>query len=454
MISLAVAATIAPNLIIIFVDDMGIGDLSCYGQKAYKTPNLDRMAREGVRFTDFYVASPACTPSRAALMTGCYPVRVGLPQVLNPESKIGLNPDETTIAEVAKSKGYRTAIFGKWHLGVGNLMPRTHGFDEFYGIPYSHDMWPPNPNGKWPKLHVYDNETQEREIATIGQQAEVTSQLTEKTLDFIGRNQKNPFMVYLPLNQPHVPIAPSAKFLGRSKAGAYADQILEIDDSVGRILNRLKKHKLDRKTMVMFSSDNGPWLPYGNHAGSAGIYREGKGTTFEGGFRVPGIFWMPGTIPAGKVQTEMASTMDILPTFATLIGAKPPEKEIDGHDIAQLIKCEEGARSPWKWMYYYWPAELQAVRSSDWKLHVPHNHRHQNQPAGKDGKPGGESTEKLNLALYNLKDDPGETKNLATDHPEVVARLARLLSIGRNELGDSLTKAAGTTTRAPGRVQQ
>ena len=449
MLTLALAATLTPNMIVIFVDDMGIGDLSCYGQKAYKTPNLDQMAREGVRMTDFYVASPACTPSRAALLTGCYPVRVGLPQVINPDSKIGLNPDETTIAEVAKSRGYRTAMFGKWHLGVGNLMPRTHGFDEFYGIPYSHDMWPPNKNGTWPPLFTFNNETQEREIKTLDDQSELTNTLTEKTLDFILRNRANPFFVYLPLNQPHVPIAPSKRFVGKSRAGLYADQILEIDDSVGRILRHLKKLKLDRNTMVMFSSDNGPWLPYGNHAGSAGGFREGKGTTFEGGFREPGIFWMPGTLPAGKVQTEMASTMDILPTFATLIGAKRPEKEIDGHNILPLLKCEDGARTPWKWMYYYWPAELQAVRSGDWKLHVPHTHRHQNQLAGKDGRPAGESTEKQELALYNLKDDPSEKINVAAQNPKVVARLIRLLEIGRREYGDSATKAMGSKMRAP-----
>jgi arylsulfatase A len=454
VLTLALAATLTPNMIVIFVDDMGIGDLSCYGQKAYKTPNLDRMAREGVRFTDFYVASPACTPSRAALLIGCYPMRVGLPQVINPDSKIGLNLDETTIAEVAKSRGYQTAIFGKWHLGVENLMPRAHGFDEFYGIPYSHDMWPPNKNGNWPPLFVYNNETQEREVKTVVDQAEFTKKLTEKTLNFISRNRSNPFFVYLPLNQPHVPIAPSNRFLGRSKAGPYADQILEIDESVGRVLSHLKKLKLDRNTMVMFSSDNGPWLPYGNHAGSAGIYREGKGTTFEGGFRVPGIFWMPGTLPAGKVQTEMASTMDILPTFASLIGANQPEKEIDGHNIQPLLKCEGGAKTPWKWMYYFWPAELQAVRSGDWKLHVPHNHRHQNQPSGIDGTPAGETTEKQELALYNLKDDPSEKTNLAATHPEIVSRLMRMIKIGTSELGDSISKVSGTSTRPPGQVRK
>lgn len=453
MVSLALAAALAPNLIVIFVDDMGIGDLSCYGQKSYKTPHLDRMAREGVRLTDFFVASPACTPSRAALLTGCYPMRVGLPQVINPDSKIGLNPDETTLAEIAKSKGYKTAMFGKWHLGVGNLMPRSHGFDEFYGIPYSHDMWPPNTNGTWPPLFIYNNESPEREIKTLDDQAELTNKFTEKTLDFISRNRASPFFVYLPLNQPHVPIAPSAKFVGQSKAGLYADQILEIDDSVGRILNHLKKLKLDRKTMVMFSSDNGPWLPYGNHAGSAGIYREGKGTTFEGGFREPGIFWMPGTIPAGKVQTEMASTMDIVPTFASMIGAKQPEKEIDGHNILPLLKCEEGAKTPWKWMYYYWPAELQAIRSGDWKLHVPHNHRHQNQPAGKDGKSAGETTARQELALYNLRSDPSEKINLAAEHPGIVNRLLRLIRAGKNEFGDSISKINGSCVRLPGQVR-
>jgi arylsulfatase len=454
VISLTLASTLAPNLIVIFVDDMGIGDLSCYGQKAYKTPNIDRMGREGVRFTDFYVASPACTPSRAALLTGCYPMRIGLPSVINPDSKIGLNPEETTIAEVAKSKGYKTAMFGKWHLGVDNLMPRTHGFDEFYGIPYSHDMWPPNKNGTWPRLFIYNNETQEREIKSLDDQSELTGQFTEKTLDFISRNRKNPFFVYLPLNQPHVPIAPSKKFAGKSKAGLYADQILEIDDSVGRILDHLKKLKLDRKTMVMFSSDNGPWLPYGNHAGSAGIYREGKGTTFEGGFREPGIFWMPGTLPAGKVQTEMASTMDMLPTFAALISANRPEREIDGHNILPLLKCEYGAKTPWKWMYYYWPAELQAVRSGNWKLHVPHNHRHQGVAAGRDGVSAGETTGRQELALYNLKEDPGEQHDLSEQYPDVVSRLMRMVNMGRASLGDSITQSIGSDTRSPGSVRQ
>lgn len=453
MVTFALAATLLPNLVIIFVDDMGIGDLSCYGQKSYRTPNLDRMAREGVRFTDFYVASPACTPSRAALLTGCYPTRIGLPQVINPDSPIGLNPEETTIAEVAKSRGYKTAMFGKWHLGVKNLMPRTHGFDEFYGLPYSHDMWPPNTNGKWPPLYLYENESIVREIKTLDDQAELTNEFTERTLNFISQNQGNPFMVYLPLNQPHVPIAPSARFRGRSKAGAYADQILEIDDSVGRILKQLKRLKLDRRTMVMFSSDNGPWLPYGNHAGSAGIYREGKGTTFEGGFRMPGIFWMPGTIPAGKVQTEMASTMDILPTFASMIGANQPEREIDGHDILPLLKSEPGAKTPWKWMYYYWPGELQAVRSGDWKLHVAHNHRHQAGPAGRDGKSAGEKTERIELSLFNLRDDPSEKINLASKHPEVVERLNRMFSVGRAELGDSIAKVNGPKQREPGKVE-
>jgi arylsulfatase A len=441
-----------PNLILIFVDDMGVGDLSCYGQKSYRTPNIDRMASEGVRFTDFYVASPACTPSRAALLTGCYPMRVGLPQVINPDSQIGLNPDETTIAEIAKSKGYTTAMFGKWHLGVNNLMPRSHGFDEFYGIPYSHDMWPPNPSSKWPPLFVYENETVIRELKTIEDQRKLTHQFTQKSIDFISKNQSQPFLIYLPLNQPHVPLAPSKEFVGRSKKGLYADQVLEIDHSVGRILSHLKNLRIDKRTMVMFSSDNGPWLPYGNHAGSSGIYREGKGTTFEGGFRVPGIFWMPGTLPPRTVQTEMASTMDLLPTFCSLANASPPKNTIDGHDIQSLLRNEKGARTPWKWMYYYWPSQLQAVRSGDWKLHVPHNHRHQNFPAGQNGNPAGETTEMQELALYNLKDDPSEKNNLIKQFPTVAGRLQRMIEIGRRELGDSLTKTVGSQVRPPGRV--
>jgi len=440
------------NFVVIFVDDMGIGDLSCYGNTRYTTPNLDRMAKEGVRFTDFYVGSPACSPSRASLLTGCYPVRVGVPQVLNPDSPTGLNSDEMTIPKALKPLGYATMAIGKWHLGVKNLLPMAHGFDAFFGLPYSHDMWPPN--GKyWPRLFLQENEKQVQEITTLDDQATLTGRYTERAKQFIRQNRAKPFFLYLAHSMPHVPIAASKQFVGKSGAGLYGDTIQEIDWSVGEVLKELKRNKLDKNTMVVFSSDNGPWRPYGDHAGSPGIYREGKGTTFEAGFREPGIFWQPGTIPAGKVSHAVASTMDLLPTIASIAGAKHPEKKIDGHDITAVLKDPEHAGSPWDTFFYWWPDELQAVRQGNWKLHVVHNHRHQTQPAGTGGKPAGEVTAKIGLSLYDLSTDPGETTNVADKHPDVVMRLMKLLDDQRKLLGDSLTKTKGSENRAPGRVQ-
>lgn len=440
-----------PNFIVIFVDDLGIGDLSCYGNREYKTPNLDRMAAQGVRFTDFYAASPACTPSRAALLTGCYPMRVGLPSVINPDSPIGLNPNEETIPELLKDNGYTTGMFGKWHLGVNNLMPRTHGFDEFVGIPYSHDMWPQN-GKQWPPLFLYENETRISEQKDMEDQALLTQKLTDRTLSFIRRNREKPFFIYLPLPMPHVPVIASKSFRDKTGKGPYADTVYEIDDAVGRILGELKKLNLDKNTMVTFSSDNGPWIPYGRHAGSPGIYREGKGTTFEAGVREPAIFWWPGHISAGKVNHEMASTMDILPTLAKLSKSKLPLNKIDGHDIWPLISNSRHAKSPWPYFLYYWPDELQAIRWDKWKLHVSHQHRHQSGPVGKDGKANGEVTAKIDLSLYDLQRDPSETTNLADQHADVVQHMLKLMDEGRNELGDSITKTKGTGVRAPGKV--
>ena len=440
-----------PNFVVILCDDLGIGDLSCYGNKRFQTKNIDKLASEGVRFTDFYVASPACTPSRAALLTGCYPTRVSLPQVLSPDSKIGLNPNETTLPEILKQKGYSTGIFGKWHLGVHNLMPLVHGFDEYFGLPYSNDMWPPN--GKfWGNLFLYDNNTKVKEIKTFDDQCKLTETLTQKAVNFIEKNKKKQFFLYLPHPMPHVPLAASDKNRGKSKLGLYADTIKDIDDSVGTIVNKLKQLNLDKNTMVVFLSDNGPWRPYGNHAGSPGEFREGKGTTFEAGMRVPGIFWGPGLISSGKVNHELVTALDILPTMTAMASGTLPTNKIDGHDILPILQSQPGATTPYKWFYYFWPDELQAVRSGKWKLHVPHNHRHQIEPAGKDGEPAGEVTEKIGLSLYNLETDPGETKNVAEDHPDIVSRMLRMIQIGRNELGDKITKTKGSEVRAPGEV--
>lgn len=449
-LALAVASR-PPNVVVIFCDDLGYGDLSCYGNRAYKTPNLDRMASEGMRFTNFYAASPACSPSRAALLTGCYPVRVSVPEVLGPDSETGLNPQETNIASMLRPLGYATACVGKWHLGVKNLMPTRQGFDTFFGLPYSHDMWPAN--GKnWPPLWLYKDDAPIEEIKSLDDQAQLTKKYTRFASDFIRANKNRPFFLYLPHSMPHVPLSASRSFLGKSGAGLYGDVIQEIDWSVGEILKTIRQAGLDKNTLVFFSSDNGPWRPYGDHAGSTGGLREGKGTTFEAGFREPGIFRWPGKIPAGSVSNEVATTMDLLPTIASLAGAKLPEAKVDGHDIRPLIFAEPGAKTPWKWFYYYWPDQLQAVRSGDWKLHVPHKHRHQTEPAGRNGKPAGEVTAEIGLALFDLSKDPAESTNVADQHPDVVRRLMRLIEIGRRELGDTITKAKGTDVRPPGKV--
>lgn len=452
---IALASLLAPlqhqNFVVIFADDLGYGDLSCYGNTKFRTPNLDRMARNGVRFTDFNVASPACSPSRAAILTGCYPARVSVPQVLNPNSPTGLNLEEMTIAQMLKPLGYATACIGKWHLGVKNLMPTFHGFDSYYGLPYSNDMWPQNGKG-WPDLYLYEGTKPVEPVKTMEDQALLTQKYTQKAKEFIVQNKRKPFFLYMTPSMPHVPIAASKTFNGKSGKGLYADTIQELDASVGEILDTLKTNGLEKNTMVIFSSDNGPWLPYGEHAGSSGGLREGKGTAFEGGFRVPGIFYQPGTIPANRVVRELASTMDVLPTIASVAGAKLPEREIDGHNIIDLIKDKPGARTPWRWFYYYWPGELHAVRSGKWKLHVPHSHRLQTQPAGVAGKSSGETTGKIGLTLFDLEADPFETRNLTDEYPDVVARMLRMIEIGRSDFGDTLTKAKGSLVRPPGKI--
>jgi arylsulfatase A-like enzyme len=293
-----------PNFIIIFCDDAGYADVGCFGAKGFETPNLDRMAAEGVRFTDFYVAAASCTPSRAALMTGCYPQRVSLPHVLGPKAKIGVNSEEQTIAELLKSRGYATACYGKWHLGHHpEFLPKRHGFDDYFGLPYSNDMWPHHPErpGGYPDLPLVEGE---RVIEYNPDQTKLTTWYTERAVKFIEANSDRPFFLYVPHSMPHVPLYVSDKFKGKSKQGLYGDVIMEIDWSVGQILSTLKRFGIDEQTLVIFSSDNGPWLSYGDHAGSARPLREGKGTTFDGGQREPCIMRWPGRIPVGTVCEE------------------------------------------------------------------------------------------------------------------------------------------------------
>jgi arylsulfatase A-like enzyme len=440
-----------PNIVIIFVDDMGYGDLGCYGAKNVRTPNLDRMARAGVRFTDFYVAQAVCSASRTALLTGCYPNRLGILGALGPGSKVGISDKEMTLAQVLKPRGYATAIFGKWHLGHHpQFLPTRHGFDEYFGLPYSNDMWPRHPTAKFPDLPLIEGE---KAIAYNPDQSKLTTQYTERAVAFIEKNKDKPFFLYVPHTMPHVPLAVSDKFKGKSQSGLYGDVVEELDWSAGEILSALKKHNLDEKTLVMFASDNGPWLSYGDHAGSAGPLREGKATAWEGGVREPCIMRWPGKIPAGTVCHELAVTFDMLPTVAKLAGADLPPLPIDGKDISPLLFGEAGAKTPHEAFYYYWNKQLQAVRSGKWKLHFPHTYvTLDGKPGGANGSPAKYVQKEIKLALFDLDKDIGETTDMAKDHPDVVAKLSALADKMREDLGDYATKQPGKGVREPGKV--
>jgi arylsulfatase A len=289
-----------PNVVIIFIDDMGYADIGPFGASAYQTPHLDRMAREGRRFTDFYVTQAVCSASRAGLLTGCYNARIGIQGALGPASRHGIHDDEMTIAELCKQKNYATACYGKWHLGHHRqFLPMQHGFDDYYGLPYSNDMWPLHPTAKFPDLPLIDKNEIINPAVTPEDQRQLTTQYTERAVSFIERNKDRPFFLYVPHSMVHVPLYVSDKFEGKSRHGLFGDVVMEVDWSVGQILDTLRQHQLDNKTLVVFTSDNGPWLSYGDHAGSARPLREGKGTMFDGGCREPSIMWWPGKIPAG-----------------------------------------------------------------------------------------------------------------------------------------------------------
>lgn len=447
-----------PNVIIIFTDDQGYQDLGSYGSPNIRTPHLDQMASEGVRFTDFYAAQAVCTASRAALLTGCYPNRLGISGALMPDSKIGLNLLETTMAEMLKSNGYNTAVFGKWHLGDSpEFMPLNQGFDEYFGIPYSNDMWPLHPQQgpifNFGPLPLYENETV---IDTLTDQSLLTTQITEHSIDFIERNKSNPFFLYVAHPQPHVPLFVSDKFKGKSERGLYGDVIMEIDWSVGQILATLKANNLDENTIVIFTSDNGPWLSYGDHSGSALPLREGKGTALEGGQREPCIIRYPGQLPAGKVVKAPFMSIDILPTIASLTGSSLPDKPIDGKN-AWPLWAGQSAESPQEaYYFYYHQNELHGVRYKQWKMYFPHRYRTLNgRPGGKEGIPVNyEYLTFDDIALYNLEADISETTNVADKHPEVVATIKALADGIRGRLGDRLTDVRGNENREVGRVTE
>jgi arylsulfatase len=444
-----------PNVVLVYLDDMGYGDLTITGATGYSTPNIDRMASQGVFFSHYYSPQAVCSASRAGVLTGCYPNRVGFAGAIDHSAKMGISNEEQTIAQVLKKSGYTTAAFGKWHLGFQKqFLPTQHGFDEFLGIPYSHDMWPNHPSaGKYyPPLPLIEGD---QVIKTNPDNTQFTTLFTEKAVDFIRRSKTKPFFLYLAHPLPHVPLAVSDKFKGKSKQGLYGDVMMEIDWSIGQILQILKELKLEKNTLVIFTSDNGPWINYGNHAGSTGGLREGKGTSFEGGQRVPCLMLWKGTIPEGFVCNKLVSGIDILPTLAAISGAALPEKRIDGVNILSLMKGDINANPRKSFYYYYRKNSLEAVSNGDWKLVFAHPGRtYEGFKPGKDGLPGG-ANENCNFpaALYDLRRDPGERYDVKESNPEIVAELEKIASEAREDLGDDLTGNPGKNRRDPGRIQ-
>ncbi len=461
-----------PNVVFIVADDLGYADLGVQGAQGFKTPHLDRLAADGTRFTDFYVAQSVCTASRAALMTGCYPNRLGMHGAYNHTSRDGIADEEWILPEMFRDAGYATSGMGKWHLGTRpRFHPLRHGFDEWFGIPYSNDntRYHPTLAEQMPPLPFYDGE---KVIEFDPDQSQFTRRLTERAVEFIERNASRPFFLYLPHIMPHVPIFASESFRGRSEAGLYGDVVEELDWSVGEVLAALKRHQLDERTLVIFISDNGPFLSYGEHAGSAAPLREGKLTTFDGGMRVPCLARWTGVIPAGRVSNTPFMGIDWLPTLTEIVGGKAPTLPIDGRSAKAVLLGEPQAAPPHEALFFYSGTALQAVRSGPWKLHFQHPYITVAGEPGRGGKPSnwgqlsptsitqsgvegiatrhGYRIEMLEMSLFNLESDPGEERNLAETHPEIVARLLQLAEPVRAELGDSLQGVTGTGLRAPG----
>jgi arylsulfatase len=448
--------SVPPNVIIIFTDDQGYNDLECYGSLNIKTPHINKMASEGVKLTSFYAAQAVCSASRAALLTGCYPNRIGIHGAFMPNATKGLNHNEETIAEMLKDKGYHTAIYGKWHLGDHkDFLPLNHGFDEYFGIPYSNDMWPYHPQqgpifdfGPLPLIEGSEI------IDTLEDQSNLTVDITERSVDFIRRKKGNPFFLYIAHPQPHVPLFVSDRFKGKSERGLYGDVIMEIDWSVGEILNTLKEEGIDDQTLVIFTSDNGPWLSYGDHSGSAYPLREGKGTAWEGGQREPCIMRYPTHLPEGKEIHQPLMAIDILPTIAEVTGASLPEKTIDGKSAWPLLTGESKYAPQKAYYFYYHTNELHGIRYRNWKLYFPHRYRTLNgRPGGKDGLPV--NYEYINLEkveLYDLSEDISESTDVAADYPAVVDTILGFAEIARLEMGDRLMDRKGTGEREVGKV--
>lgn len=464
----------APNVVLIVADDLGYGDLKCFGSQTIPTPNLDALAADGLKLTNFCVSQPVCTASRASLMTGCYANRVGLEGALNHTSLQGIHPDEQLLPELFQVRGYATAIFGKWHLGTHPMFnPLSHGFDEFGGIPYSNDNSKYHPIVRdMPPLPYYDG----RKVVELdADQSQFTRRLTDSSISFITRHREKPFFLYLPHIMPHVPIFASDAFQGKTGQGLYADVVAELDDSVGRIRQTLREQGLEKNTWLIFISDNGPFLSYGTHAGSAGVFREGKLTAFEGGVRVPCLMSWPGVLPDGKVSDRLVTGLDLLPTIAARLALPQPEQPIDGVNVWPAL-ADPPSASPRETFSYYVGKELHAVRKGRWKLHLKHPYLTVNGTPGNGGKPAnwenltpkdiqqsgvvgiasrhGYRIETLEQSLFDLETDPGETRDVAAEHQDVVQELLKLAESARSTLGDTLTDRTGSSVRAAGLAEK
>jgi arylsulfatase A-like enzyme len=464
------AADRPPNVVLILADDLGYGDLGCYGAKQIRTPRLDRMASEGLRLTDFLVSQAVCTASRASLLSGCYANRVGMSGALNHTSRNGIHPDELLLPEIFKKQGYATACYGKWHLGtLPQFFPTRNGFDKWAGLPYSNDNGPAHPTiPGMPSLPWYEGD---EVVETDPDQSGFTGRITRHAVDFIKQNRSAPFFLYLPHIMPHVPIAASPAFRGKSTQGLYGDAVEELDAAVGVILDTLQGTGLDKSTLVVFLSDNGPFLSYGEHAGSAGRLRGGKLTCFEGGVREPCILRWPGRIAPNSVSNELVASLDLLPTLAGLCGGAIPGRKIDGLDVWPLLSGQTPA-SPRKSFAYFNGTALHAVRSGKWKLHVPHEYLEVAAAPGAAGKPSnwknmkplaiensgiggiasrhGYRVEHLPQSLFNLEQDPSESQEVSAQHPRLVEELLALAEDFRTDLGDSQQKRVGRGNRPAG----
>jgi arylsulfatase A len=459
-------AAATPNIVIIYIDDMGYADIGPFfgkgENKGYTTPNLDRMAAEGTKFTSFYSAQAVCSASRAAFMTGCYSNRIGVTGALMPHAKVGLSKDETTVAEICKTSGYSTACFGKWHMGdAREFLPLQHGFDEFFGLPYSNDMTPvgqphgvPNHGKNYAALPLISGNTVVNPSVDDAAQDQLTTWYTQHAVDFIHRHKDKPFFLYVPHSMVHVPLHVSDKFRGKTARGLFGDVVEELDWSVGEILAALKKNGIAEKTLVIFCSDNGPWLRFGNHAGSAAPLREGKGTSWDGGVREPTLMRWPGHIPADRTCDAPLMTIDLLPTVAKLTGAKLPERKIDGLDISEVITGKTDQSPHAALAFYYGANALEAVRAGKWKLEFPRRYATlDGKPGGSDGKAPEYVSRKITKAeLYDLNTDPGEKHDVAAQNPAVMAQMQAHAEVFRADLGDDLTNRKGPNRREPGRT--